>query len=221
MTTKKATKTAPARSVATAEDLARQAKTKADDDQFVARVATDGTVNCALVAQYLPELNGGVSPQALSIALPGQVKAIASGDLTQLETMLLSQATALQAMFVDLAGKARVQTNREWMQLHSTLALKCAAGSRQAIVALAELRMPKSVLFSKQTNVSSGPQQVNNNVNPPAAIPRAREFQDRPIRLLEAQHENHLDTRAAGKAGSADPHLATVGTLDRADDSRR
>ena len=79
----------------------------------------------------------------------GQVKAISFGDLTQPETMLLAQATALQAMFVDLAGKARHRTSRERMQLHSTLALKCAAASRQAIVALAELRAQKSVLFAK------------------------------------------------------------------------
>ena len=143
MATKQRGAPAPtATKAATAENLAQRAKEKADAEQFAARVSTDGTVNVALVAQYLPNVNGGASPQALSAVLQEQVKAIASGDLTQLETMLLAQATALQAMFIDLASKARGQTNREWMQLHSTLALKCAAGSRHAIVALAELRAP-------------------------------------------------------------------------------
>ena len=66
---------------------------------------------------------------------------MASGDLTQLETMLLTQAAALQAMFVDLALRGRAQNNREWLQTHTALALKCAAGSRQAIVALADRRI--------------------------------------------------------------------------------
>ena len=49
------------------------------------------------------------------------------------------------------------------------------------------------------------------------ARPRAEEIQTRPNELLEMQHGNHLDTRAAGTAGGADPHLVPVGALDRAE----
>ena len=225
MATKKTTKTTPAKTAPTAEDLAGQAKKKADAERFTARVATDGTANVALVAQYLPNLNDGTTPQALAEVLHGQVKAITSGDLTQLEAMLLAQATALQAMFIDLASKARGQTNREWMQLHSTLALKCAAGSRQAIVALAELRAPRSVLFAKQANIAQQ-QVVNNGVAAPVsaavrdvragAQAHAEENAGQQNGLLEASHGIELDTRAQSTAGGSDSHLAAVGEGHRA-----
>ena len=225
MTTKKTTKTMTAKTAPTAEDLAQQAKKKADEEQFAARVSTDGTVNLVVVARYLPNLNGGASSQALSAVLQEQVKAIAGGDLTQLETMLLTQATALQAMFVDLAYRAKAQDSREWLQLHSTLALKCAAGSRQAIVALAELRAPKSVLFAKQANFAQQ-QQVNNGMAAPVsaavravragAQAHAEENAGQQNGLLEASHGIELDTRAQSTAGGADPHLEAVAAGHRA-----
>jgi len=225
MTTKKTTKTTTAKTAPTAEDLAQQAKKKADEEQFAARVSTDGTANVVVVARYLPNLNGGASSQALSAVLQEQVKAIAGGDLTQLETMLLAQATALQAMFVDLAYRAKAQDSREWLQLHSTLALKCAAGSRQAIVALAELRAPKSVLFAKQANFAQQ-QQVNNGMAAPVsaavravragAQAHAEENAGQQNGLLEASHGIELDTRAQSSAGGADPHLEAVAAGHRA-----
>ena len=225
MTTKKTTKTTTAKTAPTAEDLAQQAKKKADEEQFAARVSTDGTANVVVVARYLPNLNGGASSQALSAVLQEQVKAIAGGDLTQLETMLLAQATALQAMFVDLAYRAKAQDSREWLQLHSTLALKCAAGSRQAIVALAELRAPKSVLFAKQANFAQQ-QQVNNGMAAPVsaavravragAQAHAEENAGQQNGLLEASHGIELDTRAQAQTGRENPQLEAVAAGHRA-----
>ena len=59
--------------------------------------------------------------------------------------MLLTQATALQAIFIDLALRAKRQDRFEGIHTMTTLALKCAAQSRQAVTALAELRMPKII----------------------------------------------------------------------------
>jgi hypothetical protein len=39
-------------------------------------------------------------------------------------------------------------------------------------------------------------------------------------RTIGRQHGERLDTRAARAAGGVDPHLATVGTFDRAGDRR-
>ena len=71
--------------------------------------------------------------------------------------------------------------------------------------------------FAKQANVTNGPQQVNNGVATPATTSRAEEIQNGPNELLEMQHGNHLDSRAAGAAGGADPHLAAVGAIHRAE----
>lgn len=124
-------------------------------------------------------------------------------------------------MFIDLALRAKRQDRFEGIHTMTTLALKCAAQSRQAVTALAALRMPKTVMFAKQANVSSGPQQVNNGVVAQASLARAEEMENRPNELLEVQHGNHLDARAAGTAGSADSHMATVGEVHRAEDASR
>ena len=212
----KASKTTPSTQQATADDLARKAKDKADDDTNTARVMTNGQCNAVVVQQYLHYANGGSNVQALSAVSREQARAIGSGDFSSLEHMLLTQATALQAMFTDLAVRARRQDRLDGIQTMTTLALKCATGSRQAIVALAELRMPKTVMFAKQANVTSGPQQINNGVVAPVSPARAEEFQNLPNELSGATHGLLQDTRTSCAAGRADPHLAAVGTLDRA-----
>lgn len=107
-------------------------------------------------------------------------------------------------MFVDLAQKARHQTNREWLQLHSTLAPKCAAGSRQAIIALAELRALRSVLFAKRANVNNGgQQQVTNRVVAPTQS-RGKEQATQPASWGGKVSPNTL-------AGTALPNLSPDG----------
>ena len=160
-----AARTPKATRAAVAEDPARKAQA-ADDEMNTARVMQNGQANAVVVQQYLRFVNDGSSALALSKVSTKDAIAIGSGDLSNLEHMLLTQATALQAMFVDLALRAKQQDRFDGIQIMTTLALKCAAQSRQAVTALAELRMPKTVMFAKQANVSSGPQQVNNGVTP-------------------------------------------------------
>lgn len=213
----KTPKTTAAAKATTADDLKRKAADKASEDELTARVMTNGQCNAVVVQQYLHYVNGGSNVQALSEVSMKQAQAIGGGDFSSLEHMLLTQATALQAMFVDLATRAKRQDRFDGIQTMTTLALKCAAQSRQAVTALAELRMPKTVMFAKQANVSNGPQQVNNGVVAQASPSRAEEIQNRPNELLEARHGNQLDTRAAGTAGGADPHMVPLEAVHRAE----
>ncbi len=167
----KSPRATPAARAATAEDLARKAKDKAINDTHTARVMTSGQCNALVVQKYLHFVNDGSNIQALAEVCTEQTRAIGSGDFGSLEYMLLSQAQAMQAMFINLATLAKQQDRFDGIQTMTTLALKCAAQSRQAITALAELRMPKTVMFAKQANVTSGPQQVNNGVAAPAPAP--------------------------------------------------
>ena len=208
----KKTTTPKATSVATAEDLAR----KACADMDTAHVLTNGQCNAFVVQQYLHFVNSGSDIVALAKVSTEQALKIGSGDLSSLEHMLLTQATALQAMFVDLALRAKQQDRYNGIQIMTTLALKCAAQSRQAVMALTELRMPKTVMFAKQANVSSGPQQVNNGVVAQASPARAEEIQSQPNELSGANHGLLKNTRTSRTAGGADPHLATMGKVHRA-----
>jgi hypothetical protein len=137
-----------------------------DTEKLVAKLAIDGSSGTMVVDRYLNS-GGSTTLCALKEAQDQQAGAISGGDLSALEGMLLSQATALQAMFFDLALRAKNQDRFEGIQTLTNLALKAAAGSRQAIVALGELRMPKQVMFAHQANIAAGPQQVNNGAGAP------------------------------------------------------
>ena len=63
--------------------------------------------------------------------------------------------------------------------------------------------------------LAHGPQQVNNTPN----TPRARENQNPQNKQLEQKDGERLDTRKTSKTGKADPAMATVGKVDRAEDT--
>ena len=213
MATKPKRSQAPtATTAATTQELARTPMEIAGEDIETARVMTNGQCNALVVQQYLHYVNGGCDVQALSEVSTKDAQAISGGDFRSLEHMLLTQATALQAMFVDLATRAKRQDRFDGIQILTNLALKCAAQSRQAVTALAELKAPRSVMFATQANVTSGPQQIN-NVAPELAPPPASRAGEKQIprnELLEASDGKRLDFRAAGKTGSADPRLETL-----------
>ena len=194
---------------------------RTDLEKRTAFAMLNGQCNGAVVQGYLSYVNEGSNLEALNETAEAMGKRVAADDFSDLERMLLSQATALQAMFTDLALRSRRMDMAQHMQMTTALALKCATGSRQAITALAELRMPKTVMFAKQANVTSGPQQVNNGVMTAPPASRTATIQDGPNELLEATHGNCLDTRAPSTASRADSVMATVGAIHGAGDASR
>ena len=132
------------------------------------------------------------------------------GDLSTLEAMLLSQATALQTMFASLARRAATQEHLRQYETFMGLALKAQAQSRATITALVDLKYPRQATFVKQANIAHGPQQINNGAaavaNPDMnaqARTRARKSKPGQNKLLEAdygQPGQRMDTRAAQKA---------------------
>ena len=140
----------------------------AEQRRWAATAMVDGTACSAVTAHYLKGVGEGAADvHDVRGRINDVARGVADGDLSGLEKMLLQQAAALQAMFAHLATMAKDQTSRDNLQVTMSLALKAAAGSRQAITALAELRMPKQVLFAKQANVNNGgQQQVNNGMQP-------------------------------------------------------
>ena len=202
--------------------LSRAPDRRVEGVRSTAELLTDGSANTAVVTGYLSATQGGDDLLAVANLLNEQVSAIAAGDVTQLERMLLSQATALQAMFVDLAVRAKSQDHRHWHNPLTTLALQCAAQSRQAITALAELRAPRAVMFAKQANVTTGPQQINNGISMgPRDVARAEGKSFARNELLEATDEQRLVTRAASAAVGNDSRLEAVGAINRPADARR
>ena len=159
-------------------------------------------------------LGEAVDVPTLIDQLREQAKVVNGGDLTQVEAMLVGQATALQTLFARLTERA---FSAEYMPNFETflkLALRAQSQSRSTLEALAAIKRPP-VLIAKQANLTSGPQQVINNGM--MSDDRAIKTGNLQNELLESSNGKRLDAGAAGTAGGVDPHLETVGAGRGAD----
>jgi hypothetical protein len=187
-----------------------------------------------------PELNAGMVTQAFSgnllgddatgitelvEALCGSTERVNTGDLSQLEAMLVAQATALQTIFASYARRAQAQEYQRNLEAFMGLALKAQAQSRATIQALVDLKFPRQATFVRQANIAHGPQQVNNGQpeNRPVSdsSPHAQEHGLAPNRLLETDDGERLDFGAQEAASRANQGMAPVGAFDRSKDGRR
>jgi hypothetical protein len=148
-------------------------------------------------------------------SMRARVKEIQAGDLGLVESMLFSQAQALQTIFSSLARRAAGQEQLKHYQTSLMLSMKAQAQSRATLEALIELKHPRQQpTFVKQANIAHGPQQVNNGATPPRetahACAHAAEDASPQNELLEAPHGNELDIGAQAQTGRVNPHLETV-----------
>ncbi|MDI3490755.1 MAG: hypothetical protein PWP11_2032 [Thauera sp.] len=152
-------------------------------------------------------LGEAVDVPTLVDQLREQAKVVNAGDLTQVEAMLVGQATALQTLFARLTERA---FSAEYMPNFETflkLALRAQSQSRSTLEALAAIKSPP-VLIAKQANLTTGPQQINNGTMPGD---RARKIGNLQNELLESSDGKRLDAGAAGTTGGVDPQLEAVG----------
>ena len=187
-------------------------------------MTTSGTCNGAAVIQaFQSNLIGGkeIDFRPIYDGLTDRVENIQAGDLRLLESMLFSQASALQTIFSSLARRASSQELLPHYQTFLRLALKAQAQSRSTIEALVELKQPRGQpTFIKQANVAAGHQQVNNSYAAASAHTtnsRTGNSSTVPNELLvEVTHGIDLDIGAQSQTGGADPQLEAVGAVNRA-----
>ena len=136
---------------------------------------------------------------------------VRNGNMAGPEEMLVTQATALNSIFTELARRAGCNMGEyiEASERYMRLALKAQAQCRATIETLAAMKNPP-VVIARQANISNGPQQVN-NCDP---TPRAEKSDNRPNELLEHRVEQRLDFGTAATPGGSDPAMVTVGALN-------
>lgn len=147
--------------------------------------------------------------------LRDRAKDVQSGDMGQVEAMLVTQATALEGLFSKLASMAVRQTHLPNIEGLLRPALKAQQQCTNTLKVLAEIKRPRQVAFVKQANIASN-QQVNNGCQPPAQ-PHARAHEEKPNQsneLLEVIPHERMDTGAPGTASRTDPAMATMGKID-------
>jgi hypothetical protein len=144
---------------------------------------------------------------------------INAGDLSDVESMLFSQASALNLMFAEMNRRALNNLydvlTFESGKAYMGLALKAQAQSRATLEALGNIKNGP-MIYARQANVNNGGQQQINN----AASSRAQEKEIQPSKVLEQSHEQlqRMDTGSPVGASQGDSTLATVGEGDGAKD---
>lgn len=179
-------------------------------EDALGRAMADPAVMAVSAMQFY---QGNLLETASLTGTMGQINQITArvkgGDLSDIEGMLVAQATALQAMFASLARRAQVQTAQRNLEAFLGLALKAQSASRATLSALVDLKFPRTTVIAEQANVATagGNQQVNNGVNPErpaqAPAPGRRGSRVAKTQLLErsnGQPSSWMDTRAKSKA---------------------
>lgn len=193
-------------------------------DAVIAKAALSPYLSGAVVADaYQANIMGpDVDLMEMVNVLTENARQTQDGDLSHLEGMLLSQATGLQTIFTSLAKRAQAQTSQRNLEAFLGLAMKAQSQSRATIATLVDLKYPRQVAFVKQTNVSHGPQQVNNHADPGAGS-RTEEIQPQQTKLLVGNNDGGttMDTRATAAASGSHPALQTLDALPRPDKRRR
>lgn len=200
--------------------LAVEMKPGESHDHLRARVAAGPHFGAAgAIIHYGNADMGELSITDLVHVLNEQSDTINRGDLSNIEAMLGSHATALNVMFAELARRAAVNMGEyiDATEIYLKLALRAQSQCRATLETLAAIKNPP-IVFAKQANIAHGPQQVNNETGP---IARAEQIESQPNKLLERDHDERLDTRSTGTASCSDPVLATVEGIHGAAHSTR
>ena len=96
------------------------------------------------------------------------------------------------------------------------LALKAQSQCRATLETLAVIKNPP-VVYVRQANVTTGPQEVNNVMPVPS---RAREIEIEQSKQSGSTHELLLDTAISALTGRIDPQMEAMGKIDRAEVGR-
>lgn len=185
-------------------------KEKQSKKEFAATVPLYASyMNASLLEPFAKPITNEIDLLSLVVTLDKNIEEIKSGNMSSLEAMLISQAQALQTIFVSLGMKASGQSQLKHYTAFMTLALKAQSQSRATIQALVELKYPKQIAFVKQANIAQGHQQVNNGAPEPS---RVKEKTIHSNELLEKQNGEWLDSGTKGTTSRTNQNMATVAT---------
>ena len=166
-------------------------------EEKVAAITVDPSMKAALTAHLYTTNLGKIDALALVDRVQALTDEASAGDMSHFESMLASQAIALDAIFHRLASQANQNVGHYAgaTDTYLRLGLKAQAQSRSAIESLAAIKAPRQ--YISQTNVANT-MQVNNS-----------------IEGLEARCDDRVDIRAQAASGRTDSTMAALEAIDR------
>ena len=184
-----------------------------------AEVRAAATIGPAVQAAYtVAKIEKGGDLNALVDALQTQSRRATSGDTGRMEEMLVTQAHTLDLIFNNLTRRAVANMQEGYVPVAETylrLALKAQSQCRASIESLAQIKNPP-VVYARQANFASGPQQVNNGVT----VSRPRKNEIPPSKLSGHEHELLPDGRASATASRVDSAMEAMGAINRTTNRR-
>jgi len=198
-------KAVPVQEGKTERESARNMATMVTSPELAAYRVIDG-------AERKSGIGDQIDTPSLLAVLRDQATAVNSGNLAQAEAMLMNQATALQSLFSRLADRGMRCDDAVPFECNMRMALRAQSQCRATLETLAAIKNPP-VVFAKQANVTTGPQQINNGVAAPSLAGENR-FQQ--TQLSGGNNELLPDTRASTLAGFTDTPMEAVGKIDGA-----
>jgi len=166
------------------------------------------------------ELMDQLDTPALIEALRQQTQAVHKGDLRAAEAMLMNQATALQSLFVKLTETGLQASLLRQQETALRLALKAQSQCRATLETLANIKNP-AVVYAKQANVTTGPQQINNGPQTARTGTREKAFEENKLKELSDEKQQRLDAGAPSAAGGTYQGAKALATVHRAEKRRR
>jgi hypothetical protein len=163
--------------------------------------------NARVAAQFAKGNVGEVLPlQAVVTAFTESAKRVNLNDLIDVEATLLSQSATLNLMFGEFSRRAALNMGEyvDATESYIRMALKAQNQCRMTLETLSNIKNPP-VIYAKQANITSGPQQVNNTLHA-----HTGENQKQPIKVLEQSLEQRMDAPAQGHASEGNSELETM-----------
>ena len=204
----------------TTPDKSRTLKVKTYNDQppdvLTARLVTDGLLNNAVVVTEFSKsyMGDDVSLTHCMEALRQKTDALHGNDMKNMETLLMSQALALDTMFAALARRAKLTLDHhiDMGDKVLRLALKAQSQCRTTLETLANIKNPQPYIQHNRAQY----QQVNNGGPLPPEVCPARENQKQTNELLDAPNApERLDFSATQTTIQSHQDMETVGAQHR------
>ena len=187
-----------------------------------ARAAFDPAVRAVVTSRpFIKPIMGEHGVTECLEALSLHIKEVKRGNLEGAERTLLVQAGTLDAIFNEMARRAAANMGEYLLatETYLRLALKAQSQCRATLETLAAIKNPP-VIFAKQANVTTGPQQINNGATVAPRAPAAKNS-IQPIQLSGVNDELSTNARASSPAIPDDTSVEAVATVDWAEDTRR
>ena len=166
----------------------------------MARSFVDPSVMAGITVEgFIGQSSNGLELNSLIQVLKSQVEEVKKGDMSSLESMLTAQSVTLNAIFNSLALKASQAQYVDSLETYLKFALKAQSQARSTIEAISAIKNPP--INVKQTNITSGNQQINNCLK---------------NELLEHEHGERLDRGTATATIPVNPTMATLEAVNRA-----